>query len=75
MTAVEKLKEYGLTRYCEWNKVLGACDVGWGCADSNGIKTCSDGSAKENCCNIVRISLENLDEYAINRLRTLGDVA
>ena len=72
MTAEEKLK--GLTRYCEWNKLPGACGAGWGSMDSTDVRGCGDGSAKENCYNSVRIPLKNLDEYAVNRLRELGDI-
>ena len=68
------MNDIGLTRFCEWDKTLGACDIGWGSINSSGMKTCYDGSAKENCCNIVHVPLKSLDAISVRRLRELGDI-
>jgi len=65
---------YGITRFCEWDKTLWACDVGWGAVTSNGVESCCDGSAQKNCHNTIRVPLRNLDIEAIKRLRELGDI-
>ncbi len=64
---------YGITRMCEWGKVQD-CNVGWGCANSDGVESCLGGSASKNCNRIVRILLGNLDKKSIKRLEKLGDI-
>jgi len=65
--------ELGLTRWCHWNGQQ-ACTVGWGSANSEGVHSCCDDSAKENCRRIVKVPLGNLDKQTIKWLKCLGDV-
>jgi len=70
----EQAKEFALIRYCELVTRLGACKVGWGSANREGIKSCFDEPAHVNCRNLVKVPINNLDSKRAKYLREQGDV-